>query len=369
MRENAPVLRTKTALGDAWYLSRHRDVVQVLRAPKIFSSELYDPKKAPQVLFMDEPDHTRLRAAVATFFTPKAVARLEGRIRELAGKYFAPILSSGVAEVMEGFAAPLTMDMITSLLGLPLSDTEKFRRWSQDWVNYSGRLTGNSPGSPTDEAGTMAFADYITKALEKIPPDGDSILSNLVRCRAEGTMTEQEAKFFSHVLFTAGHETTMILIANGMAQLAEMPHLLARLRDNPRDVPAFVEEMARFKPPIHRLRRITTQETEISGHTIPARSHVRLLIVSANHDPEKFPEPDVFNIDRDTGGHLGFGFGVHSCLGSWLARLETRIVFELIAEKVSRIEFYPDPTRAAVPFTGGSMANSGPKALTLRLIR
>jgi len=367
MRENAPVLRTKTSLGEAWFLSRYRDVVGVLRNHKVFSSELYDPKKAPQVLFMDDPDHMRLRAAVAHVFTPKAVARLEEKIRNLAEGYFRPLLSSGVAEFVESFATPLTIDTIASLLGLPLSEADQFRRWSQDWGSYSGRLSGNSPGSPTDESGTMAFVEYMAKALEKVPAEGDSILSSIVRARAEGKMTDQEAKFFSLVLFTAGHETTTILMANGMIQLAEAPHLLSRLRDNPRDVPAFAEELARYKPPIHRLRRITTQEVEVAGHTIPARSHVRLLIVSANHDPEKFPNPEVFDLNRDTGGHLGYGFGIHSCLGAWLARLEARIVFELVAKTVSKIELYPDPSSAVVPFTGGSMSASGPKFLTLRL--
>jgi cytochrome P450 len=369
MREHAPVLRTKTSIGEAWFLSRYRDVVWVLRSQKIFSSQLYDPKKAPQVLFMDEPDHTRLRAAVAHIFTPKAVAKLEEKIRSLAGQYLRPLLHEGIVEIVETFAAPLTMDMITSLLGLPLSETDQFRRWSQDWGSYSGRLSGNSPGSPTDEAGTMAFVEYMRKTLEHVPADGDSILSSIVRARAEGKMTDQEARFFTLVLFTAGHETTTILIANGLIQLAETPELLTRLRENPGDIPAFVEELARYKPPIHRLRRITIQEVEVGGHTIPALAHVRLLIVAANRDPEKFPNPEVFDLSRDTGGHLGFGFGIHSCLGSWLARLEARIVFELIAQTISKIELYPDASRAVVPFTGGSMSASGPRLLTLRLSR
>jgi cytochrome P450 len=369
MREHAPVLRTKTSLGEAWFLSRYRDVVGVLRSHKIFSSELYDPKKAPQVLFMDEPDHMRLRAAVAHIFTPKAVAKLEEKIRSLAGQYFHPLLGEGIVEIVESFAAPLTLDMITILIGLPLSETDQFRRWSQDWGSYSGRLSGNSPGSPTDEAGTMAFVEYMRQTLERVPADGDSILSSIVRARAQGKLTDQEAQFFTLVLFTAGHETTTILIANGLIQLAETPELLTRLRENPGDIPAFVEELARYKPPIHRLRRITTREVEVGGHTIPAHAHVRLLIVAANRDPEKFPNPELFDLGRDTGGHLGFGFGIHSCLGSWLARLEARIIFELIAQTVSKIELYPDAARAVVPFTGGSMSASGPRLLTLRLSR
>ena len=367
MRAQAPVLKTRTALGEAWFLSKYRDVVAALRAPKIFSSELYDPKKAPQVLFMDDPDHTRLRVAVAHVFTPKAVLKFEEKIRSRAAQYFEPLLAAGGGEIVESFAAPLTMDTIASLLGLPLSETDQFRRWSQDWGSYSGRLTGNSPGSSSDEAGTYAFVEYMSKALEQIDPEGDSILSSIVRARAEGKLTDQEAKFYSLVLFTAGHETTTILIANGLIQLSSMPGMLTRLHENPGDVPRFAEELARFKPPIHRLRRITTQDVKVGGHDIPAGSHVRLLTVSANHDSEKFPDAETFDLNRDTGGHLGYGFGAHSCLGAWLARLEAKIVFELLAQRVSAIELYPDPQRAVVPFTGGSMSASGPKLLTVRL--
>lgn len=367
MRLHAPILKTRTPAGDAWFLSRYRDVVGVLRNPKLFSSEVYDQELAPQVLFMDNPDHNRMRSAVAHVFTPKAVARLEEKIKGLAGKYLQSFLAAGGGEFVEEVASPLTLDTIASLMGLPLSETEQFRRWSQDWASYSGRLSKNSPGSPTDEAGTAAFVAYMVKALDEAPVDGDSILSSLARARREGRLTDKEAKYFGLVLFTAGHDTTTILLANGMIQLAEMPQLLPRLREKPGDVPAFAEELARCKPPAHRLRRITTEEVEIAGHKIPANSHIRLLIVAANHDPEKFPNPEVFDLSRDTGGHLGYGFGIHSCLGSWLARLEARIVFEQVAQAVAKIELYPDAARAVVPALGGSMSSTGPKSVTLRL--
>ena len=367
MRVHAPILRTKTPLGDAWYLSRYQDVVGVLRNPKIFSSEVYDQELAPQVLFMDEPDHSRLRTAVAHVFTPKAVARLEEKLKVLVGNYLKPFIAANGGEFVESVASPLTLDTIASLMGLPLSETQQFRRWSQDWASYSGRLSKNSPGSPTDEAGTMAFVAYMTKAIEEASPDGDSIISSLARARNEGKITDKEAKYYGLVLFTAGHDTTTILISNGIIQLAEMPHLLSRLRENPRDVPAFAEELARYKPAAHRLRRITTQDVEISGHRIPANSHIRLLIVAANHDPEKFTNPETFDLNRDTGGHLGYGFGIHSCLGAWLARIEARIVFEQLAQAVSKIELYPDPARAVIPATGGSMSAAGPKSVTVRL--
>jgi cytochrome P450 len=367
MRDNAPILKARTPVGDAWYLSRYQDVQLVLRTPKVYSSELVDRKVLPQFIFMDDPDHNRLRAVVAPAFTPKAVARNEAKVRELAQKYLQPLLDAKGGEVLGEFALPLTMGTIANILGLDLSDWKKFREWTDDWVTYSGRMTGNAPGSPTDKSGTMAFVDYVTKAMETAPADGDAILTSLVRMRNAGNMSADEAKYFPLVLFSAGHETTTTLIANGLIRLAEMPELMTRLRENPADIPKFVEELARLYPPIHRLRRITNQEVEISGHQIPARSHVRLLIVAANRDPAKFANPEMFDMDRETAGHLGFGFGAHSCLGSWLARMEARVAFEAIVEKVSRVKLYPDAARAVIPYLGGSFAITGPKSLTLRL--
>lgn len=367
MREHAPVLRTKTAAGDAWYLSRFRDVQWAFRTPKIFSSQRLDPTVCPNFIVMDDPDHTRMRAVVAYAFNPKAVAKIEDRVRRLAAEYFQPLVDAGGGEVIANVAVPLTMGTIASLLGLPLSETERFRQWTEDFTSYLGRLSGSAPGSPTDEAGAMAFVAHMREILDHVPIEGDSLLSCIARTLRDGNMTEDEARYFGPILFNAGYETTTNLIGNGFVLLAENPHLLARLRHQPADVPKFVEELVRFKSSVHRMRRSTTQEVEVAGHVIPARTGVFLLMAAANRDAEKFPNPEVFDMDRETGGHVGFGFGVHSCLGAWLARMEARVVFELVARAVSKIELYPDAKRAIVPFTGGNGAVTGPKSLTVRL--
>ena len=367
MLEHAPVLRTQTAAGDAWYLSRYRDVQWVFRTPKLFSSQRLDPKMVPHLIVMDDPDHTRLRAVVAHAFSPKAVANIEDQVRGLAEGYFQPLVDAHGGEVIASVAIPLTMGTIASLLGLPLPDTEQFRIWLDDFGNYIGRVSGMAPGSPTDESGTMAFVAHMRKALDNAPVEGDSLLSCIARARREGNITEDETKYFGPMLFNAGYETTTHLIGNGIVLLAEMPHLLARLHEHPGDVPKFVEELLRFKSSIHRMRRSTTQDVEISGHKIPAGTNVFVLIAAANRDAEKFPNPDVFDMDRITGGHVGFGFGMHFCLGAWLARMEARVVFELVARTVSKIELYPDARRAIVPYVGGTGSATGAKSLTVRL--
>ena len=367
MLEHAPVLRTRTAAGEAWYLSRFSDVQWAFKTPKLFSSQRLDPKMCPNLIVMDEPDHTRMRAVAAYAFNPKAVAKIEDRVKRLAEEYLQPLVDARGGEVIFNFAIPLTMGTIASLLGLPLSEPERYRRWTDDYNTYLGRLSGSSPGSTTDEAGAMAFVAHMRKALDDAPVEGDSLLSCIARTLREGNMTEDEASHFGPVLFNAGFETTTGLIGNGFILLSEMPHLLARLHDHPDDVPKFVEELLRFKTSVHRIRRSTTQDVEVSGHMIPARTYVFLLAAAANRDAEKFPHPDIFDIDRNIGGHVGFGFGVHSCLGVWLARMEARVVFELVARTVSKIELYPDAKRAVVPYVGGSGALFSYKSLTVRL--
>ncbi len=367
MHEHAPVLRARTPAGDAWFLSRYRDVQLAFRSAKIFSSRRPDPKVFPNVVASDEPDHTRLRSVVAHAFTPKAVARVEGQVRATAEGLLRPMIASGGGEVVGNFAIPLTMSTIAGLMGLSLSKTAQFRQWTEDYTSLLGRLLGSSPGSPTDASGTAAFVAHMDQALDAAPLEADTVLSCIARSRADGKITGSEAAAFGPLLFDAGSQTTSLLIGNGFIVLSEMPHLLARLRANPADVPKFVEELLRCRSSVHRMRRVTTESVEVSGQRIPEGAAVYLLMAAANRDAEKFPNPAVFDMDRDTGGHLGFGFGIHACLGSWLARMEARIVFELLAQTVSAVALDPDPRRAVVPMTAGSGVVSGPKALTVRL--
>lgn len=368
MLEHAPVLRARTAFGDSWVLSRHSDVQFAFRNPKLFSSRLRaDSTGYPHLLIRDDPDHTRLRAVVAHVFTPKAVAAIEGKIRVLAETKLQRLIDAKGGEVMANLPVPLTTETIASLLGLPLSERERYRQWTEDFNSFLGRISGSAPGSPTDESGTKAFFEHMTNALVNAPADGDSILTSIARARREGILSEDEALTFGPILFGAGTDTTTLLIGNGFLLLSEMPHLLTRLRGSPQDVPKFVEELVRFRSSVQRATRITTAEVEISGQLIPAGSFIFLLLASANRDPQKFPHPEVFDLDRAPGGSVGFGFGVHACLGSWLARMEARLVFEAVARMVSKVELDPEATPALVPFTGGNGALLGPKFLRVKL--
>jgi cytochrome P450 len=166
-------------------------------------------------------------------------------------------------------------------------------------------------------------------------------------------------------MFLAGFDTTAILISNGFLTLAEQPHLLERLRTNPEDVGRFVEELARHRSAPQMLARITTEDVEVAGFRIPANSQVKLLSGSANRDDTKFPDGDTFDMDRDPTGHLGFGYGVHTCLGMWLARSEARIVYTSVANLVSNVEVAREIP--IVPYTGGTFQFTGLSSMHVRL--
>jgi cytochrome P450 len=181
----------------------------------------------------------------------------------------------------------------------------------------------------------------------------------------EGLLSEKEAKELCAFVFVAGHDTTTILLANAFRVFSEHPELLDRIRRNPDDAGLFVEELARFRGTVQRASRITTEEVEMAGVRIPAGAIVRLLPAAANRDSSKFPDGETFDLDRSTDGHLGFGHGVHSCLGAPLARLEVLVTVKLLAERLGSLLLDPDKPIEYV--RGNNLTNSGPEHLHVLL--
>jgi len=366
MRENAPVLRTKTPRNDVWFISRYDDVRAAMRAPKVFSSSVVQPIPLIFLTLFDPPDHTRLRQVVASSFTPKAVTVFEDQVRRYASDYLDELLVKGGGDIVQGFALRITMATISSLLGIPAEDFDQTKLWSDDISSYFGRLARQGPEVAGAEEGASAFFGYLLENLQRARrEDNGSVAAHIGRLLADGLLTEQESKHFCAFLFVAGHETTTALLANAFREFSQSPHLMARIRQNPIDAKAFVEEMARHRGTVHRVSRITTTDVAVQGVTIPAGQVTILLPASANRDHRKFENPDAFDIDRDTSGHLGFGHGIHSCIGQHLARLEGRIGVELIARKIASVTpVEGDPIQFV---TGGNLANSGPSHFNVHL--
>ena len=366
MLRNAPVLRAATPASDVWFISRYDDVRKAMRAPKVFSSQVVDPVPLTFLTLMDAPNHSRLRQVVAQAFTPKAIALFEDRVRENAALYLGAMLAKGGGDAVEEYAIPLSMSTISALLDVPAEDFEKMKFWSDETFSYFGRLARNAPGTGTDEQSTFAFFAYLKDTLERLHAENSpSVGGHIARMWKEGLLTEKEAKELCAFVFVAGHDTTTILLANAFRVFSEQPELLERIRRTPEDADLFVEELARFRGTVQRASRITTEEVEVAGVTIPRGAIVRLLPAAANHDDAKFPNAAAFDLDRDTNGHLGFGHGVHSCLGSPLARLETRVTVELLARELSRISL--DPARPIEYVRGNNLTNAGPEHLHVEL--
>ncbi|MGB3413260.1 MAG: cytochrome P450 [Microbacteriaceae bacterium] len=366
MREHAPVLRTRTATRDVWFISRYEDVRAALRAPKKFSSMVVTPPPLVFLTLFDAPEHARLRQVVASYFTPKAVLELEEKILGFASGYLDELISAGGGDVVDEFALRITMATISSLLGIPAEDFDQMKKWSDDVSSFFGRLARQAPGIDGDEAGANELFDYLLHHILTSDPEGnDSLAPRLASLLAEGQLTETEAKHFCAFLFVAGHETTTVLLGNAFRMFAEQPETLARLQEHPEDTPKFIEEMVRFRGTVHRVSRRTVEPIEVAGVTIPAGEIVVLLTVSANRDGQKFANPDVFDIDRDASAHLGFGHGIHSCLGQNLARLEGGIAIRLIAQRIGEVSL--DPNHPIQFVTGGNLANSGPSHIVASL--
>ena len=366
MRANAPVVRAGAANAPLYVVSRFDDVTSVLRNANDFSSMPRRDVQIPGfVLNMDPPDHTRLRQSASRAFSPRAVAAAEPIIARLVKDRWQPILDAGGGEVIGNFASPLTIAVIASMLGIPVTKSDTMRAWTTAIIDYVGVLFRGVTNENANDSALVEMLTYIGSILDTAAETGgDTVVANLARLRDEGTLTRDEAAGFASQLFMAGHETTTLLTGNCLDWLSTNPGIFASLRE-PGEIPRFLDELLRFRPPVHRLTRYTTREVEVGGYRIPAGASVRLLIASANRDEAKFPDPDRFNTSRTNAAHAGFGYGIHMCVGSWLAKLEVRLMLENLVATTAVLA--PDVRWPRAPLAGGAFATVGLHSLGLRV--
>lgn len=292
------------------------------------------------LLSIDPPDHSRLRRLVAIPFTPKYIEGLRGRVREIAVSLLEDIQARVDAgqrqfDLIDEFSYPLPLTVIAEMLGIPEEDYDRFRIWSQASVTFV-------PGQPQNQEHNnllQEFANYLRELAEaKRNAPGDDLLSGLVQAESDGEkLTEDELISMMFLLIVAGHETTVNLIANGMLLLFEHPGQRQRLQEDPGLLKSAIEEMLRFYGPVEvGLTRWVREDTEFGGVQLKRGQQMMAVLASANHDPDRFPNPEVFDISREPNRHLAFGTGIHACLGATLARLEAEVAF---AELLSR---FPD---------------------------
>jgi cytochrome P450 len=338
LRDEAPVYRNERY--DFWALSRFADVEAAHLDPKTFSSahgtvlEMMhpDPPSTAQMIFMDPPEHTRLRALVSRAFTPRRVSRLDGRIREICTTLLDATAGSRSFDYVQDFGAVLPSMVICSLLGVPARDADEVRETIDRIFHIEPGV-----GMINDYAfrARIELHEYLKDQLERrMVEPVDDMLTDLVRAEiteddgAVRHLSLRESAEFANLLISAGTETVARLLGWAAVILDEHPHQRADLVADPEVVPNAVEELLRFEAPSPVQGRWTTRDVELHGRVIPADSKVLLLTGSAGRDERKYPDAHRFDVRRHFDHHVSFGYGVHFCLGAALARMEGRIGLE-----------------------------------------
>lgn len=338
LRQEAPAYR-HPELGFC-AVSRYDDVKAALLAPGRLSSERsfaqdgMDPVAAmPIMVILDPPRHDQLRSLVNRAFTPRRIAALEKRIREIATDLVGEFAEEGRCDLWRDLAAPLPTTVIAELLGIPASDHAFFKAKSTEIA--SSVTPGEMPSGPTSSAGVELARYLASQFTEKRKKPGDDLLSALLAAEIEGErLTEAERIGFAILLLIAGNETTTNWIANTALLLDRHADARALLAREPVRLPIALEEALRFDPPLQGLERVAREDLTIAGENVAKGEKLLLLLASANRDEQRFEDAARFDIARTPNAHLSFGLGTHFCLGASLARLEARIAWEELLRRV-----------------------------------
>jgi cytochrome P450 len=276
-----------------------------------------------QMLFLDPPDHTRLRRLVSAAFTGRRVEALRPRIDQITTELLDAIAAHETVDLIETFANPLPLQVICELLGVPIEDRIAFRDWSA--------IIAAGPARRHELPEALAGLLVRIRAMlaDRAAHPGDDLVSGLLAVREEGDrLSADELTSMVFMLVISGYETTVNLIGNGVLVLLEDRDRWTRLRGEPELLPTAIEEFIRFEPPIATTtQRRATASIELGGHTVPAGSRVMVSLAEANRDATRFPEAGELRLDRAPAPHLGFGYGIHHCIGAPLARAQAQVAF------------------------------------------
>ena len=315
------------------------------------------------VVFLDPPDHDRLRALLARAFTPRQVARVRPITEQLANELVAAALSARAVDLYHAFAQRLPLQVICGLLAIPSIDHHAVGEWT---AALSLATATPTPDARIGADRAIAAFEAYTRGLiaERRERPGDDLLSELIAAEEDGDhLSEDELVAMVVQMLYAGHETTRNLIGNGLFTLLQHPAQLARLRREPALLPGAVEEMLRFEPPILYVSRVARADVEWAGVPVRKGDLVHLGLASANRDPEHFRNPDTFEVGRSAARNLSFGWGMHFCLGASIARMEGRVAFETLLARTAKIEL-DGPPPAWAPATALRTLEAFPVRLT-----
>jgi cytochrome P450 len=364
LREEAPVCFLPERSGPGfWGVFAYDEVVEVSRHPQTFGSHpsvfIHDPEDgaggASELLInQDPPRHTKLRKLVNRGFTPRQVSALEPHVRAIVRRLLDAVAAKREFDLVADVAVELPLQVIAELVGVPHEDRHEVFAWTE-------RMMSNDEDDPVtvqaDARAAMtemfAYADRL--AASRVDGDGSDLLSVLLRADVEGDrLTRLEVDAFFMLLMNAGSETTRNLITGGTLALFEHPDQRAALTADPGLLPSAIEEMLRWHTPVMHFRRTARIDTELGGQTIRAGDKVVMWYVSANRDERAFADAERFDVTRSPNEHLSFGAGgPHFCLGASLARLEARVLFEELLERLPTLTPAGPPIRLRSNFVHG----------------
>jgi cytochrome P450 PksS len=358
LRAEAPVfpvmLPTKQR---AWLITRYDDVLNVLKDERFAKDRrnamtLEQLKKSPWVpsvfkplernmLDLDSPDHTRLRALVHKAFTPRLIEQMRDQIQDLANDLLDTVEPKGSMDLIANFALPLPLTMIGRILGVPAEDNHKFHRWCKTLIS-----AGTNRNLFVLIPNIMAFMRYLKKLIkERRANPKEDLITALVQAKdGSDQLSEDEILAMIILLLIAGHETTVNLIGSGSLALLEHPDQLAQLRSEPALIKTAIEELVRFVCPVEMAtERYAREDSTIAETIIPRGELVMAVIGSANRDANYFDNPDALDITRKNNKHLSFGLGAHYCLGAPLARLEGQIAISTLIQRMPNLQLSIPP--------------------------
>lgn len=361
MRREEPVHWAPEA--ESWVLTKYRDVQAISQFDVRVSSDRLRRLLSPVggeagfeslhdhlrtwVTFLDPPDHTRMRDTAKRNLAPAEVSRMEGRISVIVDNLLTQMETRHEPDLIRDLAFPLPAMVVCEVLGVPTDDLVRLQDWSNRAMRFMENVSPNVALVAADANAAImemtVFLEPLVQARRESPRE--DLISALVPLVDSGKLSSAALYGWCLLLLIAGHETTTGLIGNAVTTLLQYPEAMTALREDPSKVERAIEEVLRFESPVDRQTRLALEDLVVGGRTIAAGDRMYLMLAAANRDPEAFPDPDRFDINRSPNRHLGFGYGIHFCLGAALARLEARTAILAILDRYPHLALAGTPTR------------------------